>query len=117
MSKKIQFPAIVDGVTKKKDGTLKLILGTPELSPNETAHIFELGNQQIWAAFDETALTVDDLDIPEITPEFESDKTPSQRLRNVLYVYWEQQGKVGDFNDFYRKKIESFIEHIKTKLD
>lgn len=112
----IQFQAIVDGVTKKKDGTLSVKLGTQELSPTDTAKIFEFGNQQIWTAFAETPHSIDELEIPEVTPEFESDKTPSQRLRNVIYVYWEQNGKKGDFNDFYRKKLEGFIEHIKTKL-
>lgn len=118
MGKKVHFASIVDGVTKKKDGTLSIKLGTQELNTDDMAQIFEFGNQQIWSVFAEAPLEhIDELEIPEIKPEFENDKSPSQRLRNVLYVYWEQKGKKGEFNDFYRSKMENFIEHIKTKLD
>lgn len=47
--------------------------------------------------------------------EFET-KTPSQRLRGVLYVLWEQTGKSGDFETFYRQKMEGLINLIKNKL-
>lgn len=44
-------------------------------------------------------------------------KTPSQRLRSILFVYWKQKGKGEDFDTFYARKIESLIDTIKSKLD
>lgn len=115
--KSIQFSVIIDGVTKKKDGTLSLKLGTQELPPEDTAMIFELGNKQVWCALAETALTEDNLDIPETMMEFKTDKSPSERLRNSLYVYWEAKRKDITWDIFYRQQMEKFIEHVKEKID
>lgn len=41
-------------------------------------------------------------------------KTKSQRLRNVLYVYCQQQNE--DFNKFYSDEMEKIIQHYKDKL-
>lgn len=44
-------------------------------------------------------------------------KTKSKRLRNVLFILWSQEGKKGDFKDFYSHKMEEIIEHFKGKLN
>jgi hypothetical protein len=51
-----------------------------------------------------------DMDLEDTT------KTPSKRLRNVLYRLWEQENE-GEFKDFYKTKMEILIEHFKNKLD
>ena len=43
--------------------------------------------------------------------------TPSQRLRNILYRLWEQEGKIGEFKEYYKVKMETLCEHFKNKLD
>lgn len=96
------------------DGGLSVGFHTKELSPNEKLDIMNLFNQTGWLLF--SADPVEESDIPEKKSEFEV-KTPSQRLRGVLYVLWEQLGKRGDFQDFYKVKMESFIEALKNKID
>lgn len=117
--KTVQFQAILDGVTKKKDGTLSLKLGTQELDSEETARLFDFGNKQIWVAFAETELTENDLDIPEVLTEFKSDRSPSERLRGVLYLYWDKKIKSTGttFDTWYREYMEKIINNIKEKLD
>ncbi len=44
-------------------------------------------------------------------------KTPSQRLRNVLYVLWEQSTQEKEFKEFYKDKLEEIINHFKSKLE
>jgi len=44
-------------------------------------------------------------------------KTPSKRLRAVLFLMWKQLGEVGDFETYYRVQVEKVIEHLKAKLD
>ena len=62
-----------------------------------------------------------------ITP-YQKDKTPSQRLRNVLYVHWEQtqpkqinpdngQLELVEFDLFYKRQLNKIVEHYKTKLN
>lgn len=114
----IQFAAQVDGVAKKKDGTLTVKLGTQELGPQDTAQIFEMGNRLIWVAMAETAIKEDDLNIPEAITEFKSDLTPSQRLRNTLFVYWKKNKRDRiDFDSYYKREIEKIIDYLKEKLD
>lgn len=45
-------------------------------------------------------------------------KTPSQRLRGVLFLRWEQLGKpLDDFDVWYRLKMEKIISKEKELLD
>lgn len=115
--KKIQIFTFIDGVTKKKDGTLSIKLGTQEMSPEETSMIFAFGNQQIWTAFSETEMTPNDIKLPDFTPEFKGEKSPSQRLKACVYRLWETTDKKKTSEEFYRDYMEKIIEHVKTKLD
>ena len=59
--------------------------------------------------------------LQENTIEFEptnDGKSPSTRLRAVLYVLWEQEFKATfkTFETFYASKMEEMIEHFKEKL-
>lgn len=44
-------------------------------------------------------------------------KTPSQRLRQVIWRLWEQEGAKGSDKEHYNLKMEEIIEHIKDKLE
>jgi len=116
-NKIIQFNSVIDGVQKKKDGTLSIKLGTQELKAKETALIFDMGNKYIHTVFSEVDVNPDDIIIPEIKTEFRSDKSPSQRLRNSLYVFWKNNtSKQKTFEEFYKQQMEKFIETVKDKI-
>lgn len=115
--KKAQFEVIVDGVTRKKDGTLSLKLGTNEMDSIDTAKIFDFGGKMIWCALAELPFQEGDVNIPDVVPEFRKDKTPSERLRGVIYRFWEQNKKGEEEWELYYKKImERMIEYYKDKL-
>lgn len=65
------------------------------------------------------------LDGSDATPETKKEiakpkvKSPSQRLRAVLWLLWEQQykHKYPDFENYYLVSIEKLIDAIKTKLE
>lgn len=44
-------------------------------------------------------------------------KSKSQRLRNVLFILWKQQGEIGDFKEFYSSWMEKIIQGFKDKLE
>ena len=122
MNKPIQFAAIIDSVTKKKDGTLSIRLGTQELGPTDTAEVFQYGNQQIWTAFSDIPMEQESINVPDdFVPEFPNEKSHSQRLREVLYVMWKQMHDDGrtqkSSRAFYEDYIEKVIMNIKEKLD
>lgn len=48
---------------------------------------------------------------------FDSKKTPSKRLRSVLYLNWQQDAKgFEDFKNYYVHLMDKIIEHYKSKL-
>ncbi len=113
----VLLPVIVDGLTTRKDGSVTIKLETQELKPTQAAELFQLRGKYGFAYLSgreveaNTKKLIDGLD-----PELKG-KTPGQRLRNALYVYWQQSGGEGDFEDFYKKKMEGLITLIKQELN
>lgn len=115
MSEPVKAPALLDKITTLKDGSVKLVFETQELSAQMAANLLEQRNQQGWLIFAPSNSTVTVPDEPP--PEFKADKTPSQRLRAVLFVLWKQEGSKADFDAFYRGKMERMIDWVKDKLE
>lgn len=116
------FSAIIEGVATRVDKTLKITLGSNELSPEGYANLFKLNQKFVGVLINEEG--IDDKDVRELDEkmfdEFDKrqTKTPSQRLRNVFYLLWEQnKGGYEDFKDYYAKKMEGVIEYYKAKID
>lgn len=45
----------------------------------------------------------------------ESELTHSQRLRNVMFLIYQESGLQTPFEDFYAEKMDKIIDHYKTK--
>lgn len=114
--KTIKTQAIITSFTSKVDGSLGMRVATPELTSEEKTEFFNLQNKNLMvtlAPVDEKS----DGDV-EVKSEFD-EKTPSQRLRGVLFILYKQsyQGKYGTFNEFYHRTMEKIIDGYKAKLD
>lgn len=112
-------PAIVEKVSTMADGGVQLKLSTPELAPAEMAILFGFKGRQGVVGFAERDLKVEDFNIPDedFQKEFPNEKSPSERLRGVLFVLHEKRGgKPEDFEAFRRKEMERVISHYKAKI-
>lgn len=109
---------LVTSLSTKVDGSIKVSLETRELSAADSATLFELRGAEAWAIISESELKDEDVKLPTERPDpAVGTKTPSQRLRAVLYRLWEQ-GKGGtDFESFYRVRMEQIIDQLKGKLE
>ena len=115
-SKQITLPVIITSIASKVDGSIKVTLETRELPSQEAANLFALRNQEAWAVLAPNEIT--EVNLPKEKADASlGTKTPSQRLRNVLYVLWKDRGGQGSFEDFYLFKINQLIETIKEKLE
>lgn len=103
----LQFSAQIEEVKRNKDRTLRLKIDTQEIPPSESAHIFELQDKQIWIAFAETEITKENLNIPEVIDPLDS-KSPSQRLRDRMFVYFKEKKVEGDFDSWYKTQLEKY---------
>jgi len=116
MDNVVKIGAVLDTIKTLKDGSFKISFESGELPSEVGAKLLDLRRQYGWLLFCPETNT--EIEIPTEPPrEFKQDKTPSQRLRSVLYIWWTQLGSEGDFEVFYREKMEATIDHVKGKLD
>lgn len=118
MNKKIcQFSSQVESVKTMRDGGNKIVIETQELTPESLATLFSFGGKQIWTALCEVDIEQDDLKIPDEIMEFKNQKSQSERIRAVLFLYWDKNKPTKTFDEFYKMKTEEFIKIIKDKLN
>jgi hypothetical protein len=109
----IKLPAILVGFSSHADGGAGIRFTTNELMGEDYVNLAGHKGKFGWLIFNENE--VQDEDIPKM--EAEETKTPSQRLRAVLFVLWKQEGSKGNFEDYYRSRMEKLIDVLKNKLD
>lgn len=111
--KAITCPTILTGATTRADGSLSLRFATPELKPDEKTAFFEILNQNLKMLLQPA--DNEPVELKDIKGEFDT-KTPSQRLRACIFIWWQQTNKHGDFEDFYRRRMEEIIGQVKAEL-
>lgn len=116
----IILPAILEGVTTRKDKTLRLTFGTQELPATEAGKLLALNNAFCFLSIKPEDFTTTEKEMME---QIKADtltntgKTPSQRLRSTLYVLFTQNNEgFTKFDAFYAHKMEQMIDHYKSKL-
>lgn len=114
---KTLLPAGLKKVSSRADKSYDLTFSTRELSGQEAAFLLNEIMNEGWLIWAPNEQDVADVKIPdEKADSMTGQKTQAQRLRAVIYLLWEQNGKKGSSEDFYRQYTESIIEQIKAKL-
>jgi hypothetical protein len=108
----------VENITTRKDNTVKITLGTQELSPGKASELFSMMNRLTMTYISpKDSIDQKEMDqVDKVDPEL-GGKTQSQRIRNVLYKLYEQ-GNEGfkDFETYYKSKTNAYIDHLKAKI-
>lgn len=116
----INVGALIDRVTTLKDKTLRITIACNELPFDTMSKIFSLNQKFCYVAIKEENFLNEEIKAIESlkTDDFEKGKTPSQRLRRVMFLVWttDKEG-FDDFNSYYINKMERLIDHFKAKLD
>lgn len=115
----IKFFAHCTAISTRADRSLKVVFETQEADDSLASEIIALRHKVGFLVFAEQDLRPEDIDVPDVEPEFRGEKSPGQRLRAVLYRLWEQSPERGvkSHEAFYRDEMEKVIEHYKKKLD
>ena len=116
------IPCAIESVATRRDKTLKVVIGTQELSPSKAAELFNQWTSGVGVmAFKSEAFNYNDEELLKsikIDAEELGSKTPSQRLRSCLYVLFERNPEGHqDFNTYYLSMMEKFIEMVKKRID
>lgn len=114
---KATFPAQLYKVNSKVDRSYSLTFVTRELGGVEAVALLDDLMNEGWLMWSsDNDLT--DADVPdEKADSMTGQKTQAQRLRAVIYRLWEQKGKKGDSESYYRSIMESLIEQVKERLE
>ena len=127
--KTIVFEGGVDNIRTLADNSLRVSLGTPELSPETVGNLYSILKQPGFVVLSTQHISqkqIDAVEAASIDMEFDT-KTPAQRMRGVLYRLWEQTSpkekneegttQYVEFELFYKRKMNEIINHLKSKLD
>lgn len=113
------FSAQVEKLETRADQTLKVSLGTQELDAESEQALFKLRKTGlVKVLISSTNISeAKSLEVDSVQLEAPKGKSPSKRLRAVLYRVWESNAGSMMFDDWYDYEMERIIEHYKTKLD
>lgn len=101
-------------VTLNKDDSVSFSAVTPTLSDADLG-AFRVVSKVLCNAILEPQ--IGSTGVLAIKEKIGDGKSPSQRLRSVLFILWEQKGRPqADFEIFYRMKMEDLINVIKNML-
>jgi hypothetical protein len=110
MSRLFQTPAIVTNITTLKDRGCKITTVTRELNADEMTALFSLYNKEGWQVIAPNEIQRSDVpDEPAVVEAGE--KTPSRRLKAVLYRLWERTNMTDP------RQMERLIDKLKEQLD
>jgi len=112
----ILLPVILNPLSRRKDKSVKLSFETRELITEETLSLLSLEGSEGWLCF---APNQEEIKVPDTYAEID-EKSPSERLRNVLFVWYKQETEagryIGIFENFRKERMEKIIEGVKSKL-
>lgn len=118
----IVLDAEIESIATRKDRTIKISMGTQEMAPESAGHLFGLQNKLITVGLSTNGLTDEDIDALRMhkfnTDAIPNKKSQSQRMRNVLYLLYQQSAEGFDtFAQYYDSKTNQIIEHLKSKIE
>jgi hypothetical protein len=115
----ILLPSIVENISTRRDGSIKVTLGTQELSQGKAGELFILQGKlaAVYISAKDTITQAELNQVDNLDPEIDA-KTPGQRLRSVLYILWSTTDEEGHktFDTYYKAKMETIISHMKSKI-
>lgn len=115
----ILLAAVVENVSTRRDGTIKITLGCQEMNQGKAGELFTMQNK-IVALYMSQKETIPQrvLDMVDQSDVDMPGKTKSQRQRAVLYRIWEieKQGHK-TFESFYAWHMEQQIKTLKDTLE
>lgn len=115
----ILFPSTVRKVSTLVDGSLTITLETPEMGNEEAAKLLSLRKIQGLVYISPKAeidkAITDTIDGTEV--KLSGGKSPSKRLRDRLFVYWNSHSEgYEDFELFYARQLDIFGQTFLDKL-
>lgn len=115
----ITIAAIVTAINSRKDKSWSISFSTPELNPQQFFDLGSMNGKECVLGINLNAFTQSEEKlIDEIKVEdADMDKSPSKRLRAVIFLRWKDNNEgYNDFNLYYSYRMEKHITNEKNQL-
>lgn len=113
------IPATIGGKRQLKDRSWRIAVETQELSGEELMELNDL-SEYCFVSFKSEQFSDEET---KMLSKMEADpfkgfgsKSPSQKLRSVLFVNWKENDEGDSFETFYNRKMNEIIRHFKEKI-
>lgn len=118
----LQIPSILSNYKSMANGVLRMTFDTQEnIQPEIKAKILSGHEKFGYLSFlvGEKKLSVEDVkDLPELPKDEPEQKSPSQRLRSRMFVYYmDSHTDKSKFNQWYIEQIEKLGQQYLNKID
>lgn len=111
----------LEGIRSLQDRSVKLTFTTQELAPSDIGDLFSFQNKFCKLLVTDSNVIQQEMLKAVEDSEVESwdkSKTPSQRMRGVMFVLFSQNPEgQPDFDSYYKFKMNAIIDHLKTKIE
>ena len=116
---KILFDATLEGLSTRMDNTIKVVIGTQEVTAEQGLALLKLRGKFCKVMLSDTAIEQKEIDAVDSLPikDESNNKSNSQRLRSVLFINWQQSKQTTNFDDYYNAQMNTIIDHFKSKLN
>lgn len=112
----LTVPVQVVGFQPKVDRSWTMKFETRELNGEEVALLADSYQGEGWLVFSPNTEGIKPEEIPTEAAEA-GVKSPGQRLRAKVFVYWKQHVNKGDFESYWRTYVQKQIERIDEEID
>ena len=112
----------MNGIQSRSDGSIDVVYNLPEMPSAQAAALHMMRGKAGQLLFVGRDVPFEDkeieaVDIPEAPTEFKDDKSPSQRLRARMFVYYQSRFKDDKgFYTWYQNKLEEYGQLYLDKL-
>lgn len=116
---RIILSGILENLSTRNDGSIKVAFGTQEIDPSQAGELFQLRGQYCKMMLSNTNISSLEeklIDEEPITGGKKA-KSPSERLRAVMYRVHEMKKLNIPFEDFYKTEMERLISSYKDVLN
>jgi hypothetical protein len=117
----VQIPAAIESISSRADHSWKIVTGTAhELTPDQVATLAALARGGSgFFLFKQSEII--QADVPEMDVAAPEEKSPSRRLRAVMWHYWDtrtsKKPPFETFETWYKHMMEKDIQRWKERLD
>jgi hypothetical protein len=116
---KLILQGTVENISTRNDGSVKFTFGTQELDPSAAGNLFQFRNKYVKCLLSDTHVSAMEIDLVDAAAirDGKKAKSPSQRLRSVMFRVHEAERIPAPFDDWYNNEMERLIEHYKGKIE